>query len=133
MNRLTILLTMIEADDTNYAARYGLVLQAVAEAHAQGLQAGFRIDPAEPAWPVAFIELPTGQVSWHMPQHAREWDGHSTEEKYKRCRAYVSADKIPIKIHEGYRRPECPYNYCDNPPACQARGFCHWGVQSHGG
>lgn len=42
-----------------------------------------------------FIELPTGQVSWHFHDreaelfaHVREepatWDGHTTEEKYER-------------------------------------------------
>lgn len=42
-----------------------------------------------------YIDLPTGQVSWHyhdgqahlfaaLPPYAGEWDGHSTEEKYRR-------------------------------------------------
>lgn len=54
------------------------------------------------AW-VVYIELPTGQVSWHIhdselpwfgflprqnePGHP-SWDGHTTEEKYARCLAY---------------------------------------------
>jgi hypothetical protein len=87
---LAMLLEQIEANDTKYDARYGLVLQAVARAHADGLEAGFRLDPSEPEWPVAYIALPTGQVSWHLPQFPHEWDGHSTEEKYARCRAYVA-------------------------------------------
>lgn len=45
---------------------------------------------------VVYIDLPTGQASWHIHdselelfQHlernmGRKWDGHSTEEKYKR-------------------------------------------------
>lgn len=45
---------------------------------------------------VVFIDLPTGQVSWHihdseldlfdhLPRlQGRKWDGHSTEEKYER-------------------------------------------------
>ncbi len=51
---------------------------------------------------VVFVQLPTGQVSWHV--HDREmllfahlprrddrpWDGHSTEEKYERCAALVA-------------------------------------------
>ena len=68
----------------DYAARECGVLMAVAEARALGYEAGFRIDPAEPEWPVAFIQLPTGQVSWHMPQFPLEWDGHTTEEKNAR-------------------------------------------------
>lgn len=42
-----------------------------------------------------YICLPTGQVSWHfhdshahlfagLPQHSEEWDGHDTQEKYRR-------------------------------------------------
>ena len=44
---------------------------------------------------IVFVELPTGQVSWHihekelkhfrfLGEHVRGWDGHTTEEKYKR-------------------------------------------------
>jgi hypothetical protein len=86
---LAMLLDQIEANDTKYQARYGLVLAAVARAHADGLAAGFRIDSSEPEWPVAYIELPTGQVSWHLPQHPNTWDGHDTAEKYRRCRAFI--------------------------------------------
>jgi hypothetical protein len=52
-------------------------------------------DAAEPEWPVLFVTLPTGQASWHISPgdldlfaHVRVgdgvWDGHSTEEKYRR-------------------------------------------------
>ena len=45
-----------------------------------------------------YIDLPTGQVSWHfhdsqahlfdgLPQYAGTWDGHNTEEKYQRLAA----------------------------------------------
>ena len=46
---------------------------------------------------IVFIDLPTGQVSWHIHDselylfnhldrfQGRIWDGHTTEEKYKRC------------------------------------------------
>jgi hypothetical protein len=81
-------LRQIEAHDTDYDQRYGLVLDAVCQAHNAGFAAGFRIDPSEPDWPVAYIELPTGQVSWHLPQHPQQWDSHDTPEKYRRCRAF---------------------------------------------
>lgn len=88
--QLSMLLAAIEANDTKYGPRYGLVLTAVAIAQLLGYPTGFRIDPAEPDWPVAMIELPkVGQVSWHLPAHVRKWDGHSTEEKYKRVRAFI--------------------------------------------
>lgn len=85
------LLAAIQAADHDYAARYGLVLDAVAAAHRAGLPVGFRYDPNEPDWPVAYIELPTGQVSWHVPQHSRPWDGHTTEEKYQRIARFLQA------------------------------------------
>jgi hypothetical protein len=93
---LALLLRAIEANDEKYIPRYGLVLQAVAYAHCLGLKAGFRLDPAEPEWPVAFIELPQqGQVSWHIPQHPIAWDGHTTEEKYQRIERFIN-DNILI-------------------------------------
>lgn len=90
MRTLPELLPLIEANDTNYEERYRLVLEAVARAASVGIPAGFRLDPSEPEWPVAFIQLPTGMVSWHMPQFATPYDGHSTPEKYQRCRDYLS-------------------------------------------
>jgi hypothetical protein len=61
-------------------------------------------DPAAPDWAVVTIELPTGQACWHIsaadeelfahvqptPYYARGWDGHSTEEKYRRVRRLVA-------------------------------------------
>jgi hypothetical protein len=53
-------------------------------------------DPAEPDWAVVIVDLPTGQVSWHVSpddmdlfghvarSDTNAWDGHSTEEKYQR-------------------------------------------------
>ncbi len=56
------------------------------------------VDPKEPDWPVVIIELPTGQVSWHVPKAQLEWfvhlpsglfvwDGHTTDEKHRRIEA----------------------------------------------
>lgn len=58
---------------------------------------------------IIFIELPTGQVSWHIHdsevshfQHLTKkvgssWDGHTTEEKYNRVSALISSPekKVP--------------------------------------
>lgn len=60
--------------------------------------ASIEIDPKEPEWKVVIIDIPTGQVSWHVAKHEmhmfahlehgkREWDGHDTEEKYRRLGA----------------------------------------------
>lgn len=48
---------------------------------------------------IVFIELPTGQVSWHihdsemplfdfLPSGGPPWDGHTTEDKYSRMRRW---------------------------------------------
>lgn len=79
-------------DPANYDARETCVTHAVSAARAEGLASGYRLDPAEPEWPVAFIELPTGQVSWHLPQHPTAWDGHDTATKWARVRAYLASE-----------------------------------------
>ena len=89
MANLAQVLEQIAEHDTDYDARYRLVFRALVLALAEGLEAGVRIDPNEPSWPVVYIELPTGQVSWHMPEHQTTWDGHDTDEKYRRVREYV--------------------------------------------
>lgn len=53
-----------------------------------------------PEWPVLTVETPAGQMSWHINpsdadlfrhvhgdnQLVRDWDGHTTAEKYERLR-----------------------------------------------
>jgi len=75
-------------ESRDYEQRYWLVIHSMSHAIAAGFEAGIRIDPEEPEWPVVYIELPTGQVSWHMPQHKEAWDGHETGEKYLRIHRY---------------------------------------------
>jgi hypothetical protein len=61
------------------------------------------VDPDEPDWPVVLINSPSGQLSWHITvderhrlfshlyvSHQDKWDGHTTEEKYRRL------NSIPI-------------------------------------
>lgn len=55
---------------------------------------------------VCFIDLPTGQVSWHIAKAdlgyfahlqkgaGRIWDGHDTPEKYKRLNALPVAEAL---------------------------------------
>jgi hypothetical protein len=71
----------------------------VVAALARCFPAGLRrtdIEGWDPAWQnCVFIDLPCGQVSWHfhdreadlfagLPPYSKEWDGHSTPEKYRR-------------------------------------------------
>jgi hypothetical protein len=82
------LLAQIVEADQDYARRYPLVLQAMTAAVQVGYAAGVGLDPNEPDWPVVYIELPTGQVSWYMPAHPVPYDGHSTAEKHQRIADY---------------------------------------------
>lgn len=88
--QLANVLKLIHQRDNDYEVRYQLVLMALGQAASLGYPCGIRFDPSSTTeWPVVFIELPTGQVSWHLKQHGVEWDGHSTVEKYKRIDAYA--------------------------------------------
>lgn len=91
------LLTLIEQcgdHPESYSTRNALVPEAVTEAIRLGYKAGTRIDPAEPEWPVLLIQLPTGQVSFHIPQFPDPWDGHDTAEKWRRVRAYIGKPEV---------------------------------------
>ena len=88
---LSRLLALVEAHDRDYTSRFPLVLRALAAAAESGLPAGFRITPGNPAYIVGAIDLPTGQVAWHLPVRAGAYDGHSTPEKYRRCDAFAQS------------------------------------------
>ena len=72
-----------------YPIRNQQVYQALGLAAKLGYPVGIKLDEDEPDWPVIYLELPTGQVSWHLPMYPGTWDGHDTKEKYARCRAYA--------------------------------------------
>lgn len=74
---LADILASIEEHEASPVTRYQLVLHAVCRAIDDGLEAGFRSASGDPDQLAAFIELPTGQVSWPIPQHVHEFDGHA--------------------------------------------------------
>ena len=52
----------------------------------------------EDDWPILYVDLPTGQVSWHIPKdeivaffpdYPGEWDGHDLKEKRDRLRRFL--------------------------------------------
>jgi NTP pyrophosphatase (non-canonical NTP hydrolase) len=66
---------------------------------------------------IVFIDLPTGQVSWHIHDSEREWflrdlhynsdliwDGHDTAEKYHRVLEYRPPTNAPAKLSEYLER-----------------------------
>jgi hypothetical protein len=90
--------------DSVYRERAHLVAY-LAALHPSALVRG--ADPAEPDWPVLFVDLPTGQACWHISpddmdlfKHVptwdagsisdRIWDGHTTDEKYARLDALTA-------------------------------------------
>lgn len=88
-------LQQIMVHDTNYDVRYMLVLQALLYARKLGLQSGIDWADNNPKAVankcriVIYIQLPTGQISWHMPEFGVAYDDHTTEEKYDRIEQYV--------------------------------------------
>ncbi len=78
--------------ERDYKFRDIFIHRAMSIAKEQGLNCGFKIDPKEPKWPVAFIEVPGyGQFSWHTQEFQGEWDGHTTEDKYDRLNKFVNS------------------------------------------
>lgn len=88
----------VTRDDLDLAYRERNEL-AVAIAHNFEVGSWKSVDPNEPDWPVLYLELPCGQVSYHFsPRDAhllddiREgtryeaWDGHSQAERSERLR-----------------------------------------------
>jgi len=113
-----------------YADRNRAACLAALLAHALGLRAGLRdADPQEPGWSkCVFIELPTGQVSWHVPDEElprfaalpvfeAEWDGHTNEEKTERIDTLLQTGIVtdePAACHDcGVREGELHQDGCD--------------------
>ena len=90
----------LELEKNNaYEERERCVALIAALALARGWEAGMArtaIEGWDEEWHgLTLIDLPTGQVSWHMhgshapffeglPQYSGVWDGHDTKEKYRR-------------------------------------------------
>lgn len=89
---------LVAAKDNAYAERDRCLVLMALMAQRLGLKVGMGIDPKadSPEWAsVLFIDLPAGQVSWHIHEsetswfyfvgaYDGEWDQHTTDEKYRR-------------------------------------------------
>lgn len=96
------------------------------------------VDDPEPDFHSAvYIQLPTGQVSWHIRDDERDeffahlelqeeygWDGHDVVEKYRRLNSLQSLDALideynitDIKIHK------VGYEVCDEFEYCVDQSF----------
>ena len=77
-------------------------VQAMAKMAQQlGMKVGLRQDTDAPGWPVLMIDLPTGQVGYHLPdeevvgdwpEYEKEWDGHSLVEKRERVARFLAEE-----------------------------------------
>jgi hypothetical protein len=98
---LTEIERLREQVNAAYDERNQVVLFAAALASNQWTPVWVSRDPSEPDWPVLGIGLEDeGQVTWHLPpgtdtsiaySRPQPWDGHTTEEKYARVRAFVAS------------------------------------------
>jgi hypothetical protein len=101
------------AKDQAYSERNQCVALIAKLAAAQGYAVGLgKHDPKDYNWEddwrnIVYIDLPTGQISWHihdseleffdgLPAYKQAWDGHSTDEKHRRMQAY--AIYAPCKV-----------------------------------
>lgn len=98
------IVNLTEQKNAAYVERNKCVALVARMAVALGLEAGLgRHEEEDKSWEddwrnIVFIELPTGQVSWHIHDsdlpmfnwlsgYEGGWDGHTTEEKYERVLA----------------------------------------------
>lgn len=86
-----------------YCDRNQAAMLAARLAWMLGYTVGWKDNEDDPDWPILFVELPTGQVSWHVPRDEAagpmgstlpfsywgQWDGHTVEEKRRRISAYL--------------------------------------------
>jgi len=82
-----------------------LCVQVIASMARQlGYNAGIRENGD---WPILYIDLPTGQVSWHIPkadiagispEYHKEWDGHDVEIKRMRLIEFIKSKENREKI-----------------------------------
>lgn len=96
-----------EQKDDAYRVHGQVVALLARMAYHHGWPVGLARHPAEDtAWDadwrtIVFIDLPTGQASWHLhdsevvlfgglPEYPRPWDGHSTPEKYRRVNSAMA-------------------------------------------
>ena len=113
-----------------YSERNKLIALVAKQAIALGHQAGLLQDgdAAAPWQHVVVIDLPSGQVSWHIHDnelywfaflgaYEQAWDGHTTEQKYNRVLSAVYPAPLANPVLQGGSVPT-------------ARGFCDSEISS---
>ncbi len=66
-----------------------------------GYNVGIKDDKEDKDYVILYIDLPTGQVSWHIPkreligkfpEYNGNWDGHDTKSKIERVEEYIKSE-----------------------------------------
>ncbi len=92
-------ITQSSTVDDAYFDRNQAAMALAKMALALGYRVGLCRDKEEPDWPVLMIDLPGGQVGWHLPakevvgewpEYPGEWDGHSLAEKRRRIESFLT-------------------------------------------
>lgn len=101
-----------EQKNNAYSERNNCVVGLALLARDLGYKVGIaQHDPNDTEWEddwrnILVIELPTGQVTWHFHDsemhmlysfgalEGYEWDGHTTEEKYRRLLEYTPREGV---------------------------------------
>jgi len=94
-----------------YGDRNQAVVLAARFARELGHNVGVGED--EQGQPVLYIDLPTGQVSWHLkheriqrilcmfPRYKGQWDGHTRLKRWKRICGYLR-QPLSVKLRESF-------------------------------
>jgi len=108
--------TFNNAKNSAYKERNQVVVALAKLAYLAGFNAGRAIHVDKPGeiWEddwrtVVFIDLPSGQVSWHLhdseghltkdlPLYNGKYDGHTTEQKYERLSAFGVVEGQPLDM-----------------------------------
>ncbi len=87
--------------DDAYFDRNQAVQTMAKMAQQLGMKVGLRRDLDAPGWPVLMIDLPEGQVGYHLPEdqvvgdwpeYDKDWDGHSLAEKRDRVACFLAGE-----------------------------------------
>lgn len=88
-----------DAINSVYTERNAVVVAFARLAASTGIKVAAYPAEDAPGFHVVYIDLPTGQVSWHIPDDESEllsilntdiqWDGHGTPEKYHRLHHFA--------------------------------------------
>lgn len=92
---------------TKYDYREKLVLKALSLAKDLGITSGFRHDDEQVHYPVVVIQLPFGEVSFHMPPVSIPFDGSKQEDQKLRADKYkeqILKNKEELKTYELTRK-----------------------------